>query len=98
MTKFRYNDSQILAILKQVEARMRVPKPCGERSMSLATFLICCAASMVGKNIPLMRGIKEVKDDNRRLKKMFDEERRRAEILEEARMKNSKTIVQCEVA
>ena len=38
MEKFKFTDSQILAVLKQAEAVNAVPALCLERSISTATF------------------------------------------------------------
>jgi putative transposase len=61
-------DSQILAILKQNEADARVADLCREYSMSEATFYKW-RAKYGGMDASLIRCMKELEDENRRLKK-----------------------------
>jgi len=83
----RYTDSQILAILKQADAGTPVPQLCREHGMSSATF--CKWRSKYGgMDASLMARMKELEDENRRLKKMYAEERLKAEIIQEALAKN----------
>jgi len=74
MKKSRYTDSQILSILKQNEAGVSVPDLCREHGMSNATFY-------QWRSMKLM---KELEDENRRLKRMSAEEKLKAEIAREA--------------
>ena len=83
MKKFRYTDSQILAILKQAEAGTPVPELCREHGMSSATFYKW-RSKYGGMDASLMARMKELEDENRRLKKMYAEERLKAEIAQEA--------------
>jgi putative transposase len=82
MKKSRYTDSQILAILKQNESGVSVPDLCREHGMSSATF---CKwrAKYGGMDASLMKRLKELEAENRRLKKMYAEERLKAEIRQE---------------
>ena len=86
MKKSRYTDSQILAILKQAEAGSPVPELCREHGMSSATFYKW-RAKYGGMDASLMSRMKELEDENRRLKKMYAEERLKAEIIQEAMAK-----------
>lgn len=86
MKKSRYSDSQILSILKQAEAGTPVPELCREHGMSSATFYKW-RARYGGMDASLMRHMKELEEENRRLKKMYAEERLKAEILQEAMAK-----------
>jgi len=79
----RYTDSQILAILKQAEAGAPVPQLCREHGMSSATFYKW-RSKYGGMDASLMARMKELEDENRRLKKMYAEERLKAEIVQEA--------------
>tara|TARA_B100001939_G_scaffold305474_1_gene284466 strand:- start:457 stop:723 length:267 start_codon:yes stop_codon:yes gene_type:complete len=79
----RYSDSQILAILKQAEAGAPVPQLCREHGMSSATFYKW-RSKYGGMDASLMARMKELEDENRRLKKMYAEERIKAEIVQEA--------------
>jgi putative transposase len=83
MKTSRYSDSQILSILKQAESGTPVPALCREHGMSNASFYKwrskfgCMDAS-------LMKRMKELEGENRRLKKMYAGERLKAEIVQEA--------------
>jgi len=83
MKKSRYTDSQILSILKQNEAGSTVPDLCREHSMSTATFYKW-RSKYGGMDASLMKRMKELEDENRRLKKMYAEEKLKAEIAREA--------------
>ena len=83
MKKSRFSDSQILAILKQAENGVPVPELCREHGMSSASFYKC-RAKYGGMDASLMARLKELEDENRRLKKMYAEERLKAEIVQEA--------------
>ena len=74
MKKSGYSDSQILAIIKQAESSVPIPKLCSEHGMVGATFYKW-RAKYSGMDAPLMARMKELEDDNRRLKKMYAEER-----------------------
>ncbi len=83
MKKSRYTDSQIMAILKQAEAGTPVPELCREHGMSAASFYKW-RAKYGGMDTSMMSRLKELEDENRRLKKMYAEERLKAEIVQEA--------------
>lgn len=83
MKQSRFSDSQILAILKQAEGGAPVPELCREHGMSSATFYKW-RAKYGGMDASLMARLKELEDENRRLKKMYAEERLKAEIIKEA--------------
>ena len=79
----RYSDSHILAILKQAESGSPVPVLCREHGMSSATFYKW-RAKFGGMDASMMKRMKELEDENRRLKKMYAEERLKAEMVKEA--------------
>lgn len=83
MKRSKYSDSQILAILNQAEAGTPVSELCREHGMSSATFYKW-RAKYGGMDASLMARLKELEDENRRLKKMYAEERLKAEIVQEA--------------
>ena len=83
MRKSRFTDSQILAILKQNEAGTPVAELCREHGMSDATFYKW-RARFGGMDASLMKRMKELEMENRRLKKMYAEERVKSEIRKEA--------------
>ena len=74
MRKSKFTDSQILAIIKQNESGMPVPELCREHGISSATFYKW-RAKFGGMDASLMKRMKELEDENRRLKKMYAEER-----------------------
>lgn len=83
MKKSRYTDSQIMAILKQAEGGTTVPELCREHGISSATFYKW-RAKYGGMDASLMARLKELEDENRRLKKMYAEERLMSEMRKEA--------------
>ena len=83
MKRSRFTDSQILAILKQNEAGTAVSELCREHGMSDATFYKW-RAKYGGMDVSLMKRMKELEEENRRLKKMYAEERLKSEIRKEA--------------
>jgi putative transposase len=83
MKKSRFSDHQILSILKQGEAGTPVPELCREHGISSATFYKW-RAKYGGMDASLMARLKELEEENRRLKKMYAEERLKAEVVQEA--------------
>ena len=83
MKTSRYSDSQILAILKQAESGTPIPVLCREHGMSNATYYKW-RSKFGGMDASMMKRMKELEEENRRLKKMYAEERLKAEIVQEA--------------
>ena len=83
MKKSRYSDSQIIGILKQAEAGAAVPDLCREHGMNSATFYTW-RPKYGGMDVSMMKRLKELEDENRRLKKMYAEERLKSELRKEA--------------
>ena len=83
MKKSRYSESQILAILKEAEAGVRVADLCRTHGMSEATFYNW-RAKYGGMDASMIKRMKELEEENRRLKKMYAEERLKSEIRKEA--------------
>lgn len=83
MKTSRYSDSQIMAILKQADSGVPVPQLCREHGMSSATFYKW-RAKFGGMDTSMIKRMKELEDENRRLKKMYAEERLKAELRKEA--------------
>mgnify|MGYP003682262351 FL=1 len=75
----RFTDSQIMAILKQNEAGASVPDLCREHGISSAS-VYKWRAKFGGMDASLMKRMKELEDENRRLKKLYAEGRLKAEI------------------
>ena len=86
MKTTKRTDAQILAILKQAESGIPVPQLCRENGMSSATFYKW-RAKYGGMDAPMMARLKELEEENRRLKKMYADERLKAEIIQEAMAK-----------
>jgi putative transposase len=83
MKTSRFTDSQIIVILKQAEAGSPVPELCRAHGISNATFYKW-RCKFGGMDASLMARMKELEEENRRLKKMYVEERLKAEIVAEA--------------
>ena len=83
MKTSRFSDSQILAILKQAENGVPVTELCREHGMSSATFYKW-RAKYGGMDASLMARMKELEEENRRLKRMYAEAQMKAEVLREA--------------
>ena len=83
MKKSRFTDSQILDAVKRVEAGFAVPDICRELGVSTATFYKW-RSKYGGMEVSLMSRMKELEEENRRLKKMYLEEKIKAEIVSEA--------------
>ncbi len=86
MKTSRFSDSQIIAVLKQAEGGSPVPECCREHGISCATFSKW-RNKFGGMDASLVARIKELEDENRRLKKMHAHERLKAEIVQEALQK-----------
>lgn len=83
MKKSRFTDSQILAVLKQAEAGSPVPELCREHGISSATFYKW-RSRFGGMDASLMGRMKELEDENRRLKKLYVDAQLSADLLKEA--------------
>ncbi len=82
----RFTDSQIMQILKQAEAGVSVPELCREHGMSSATFYKW-RSKFGGMDASMVALLKELEDENRRLKKMYAEVQLQADVLKEAMAK-----------
>ena len=82
MKTSRFTDSQIMAILKQNKAGSSVPDLCREHGISSASCYKW-RTKFGGMDASLMKRMKELEDENRRLKKMYAEEKLKAEIAKE---------------
>jgi len=79
----RFTDTQILGFLKQNEDGAKVPDLCREHGFSNAQFYKW-RSKFGGMDESLMKRMKELEDENRRLKKMYAEEKLKSDIREEA--------------
>jgi len=82
MRTSRFTDSQILAFLKQNEDGAKVPDLCREHGFSSAQFYKW-RSKFGGMDASLMKRMKELEDENRRLKKMYAEEKLKSDLREE---------------
>jgi putative transposase len=69
MKRSKFSDSQILDAVKRVEAGIGVPDICRELGISTATFYKW-RAKYGGMDVSMMSRMKELEEENRRLKKM----------------------------
>ena len=83
MKKSRFSDSQIIAVLKQAEAGTPVPTLCREHGISSATFYKW-RSKLGGMDVSMVARMKELEEENRRLKKMYADSQLSAELLKEA--------------
>ena len=83
MKKSRFTDSQIIDALKRAESGLTVPELCRELGISSATFYKW-RAKFGGMDASLMARMKELEQENQRLRKMSVEEKLKAEIVSEA--------------
>ena len=83
MKKSRFTDTQILAVLNQAEVGTPVPNLCREHGISSATFYKW-RSKYGGMDASMMSQLKELQDENRRLKKMYADAQLSAELLKEA--------------
>jgi putative transposase len=83
MKRSKFSDSQILDAVKRVEADIGVPDICRELGISTATFYKW-RANYGGMDVSMMSRMKELEEENRRLKKMYLDEKLKAEIVAEA--------------
>lgn len=82
----RFTDSQIMQILNQAEAGISAPELCREHGMSSATFYKW-RSKYGGMDASMVTRLKELEDENRRLKKMYAEVQLQADVLKEAMAK-----------
>lgn len=83
MRQTRFTDSQILAIIKHSESGTPVPELCREHGMSSASVYKWRAKFGV-MDASLMKRMKGLEDENRRLKKMYVEEKLKSDIRKKA--------------
>ena len=86
MKRSRYSNSQIINILKQAEAGTPVSELCREHGMSSAAFYKW-RSKYGGMDVSMMARLKELEEENRRLKKMYADVQLQKDILQEALQK-----------
>lgn len=86
MKTSRFTDSQIIAVLDEAEAGTPVPELCRPHGISSATFYKW-RAKFGGMEVPMVTRLKELEEENRRLKKMYAEAQLSTDLLREALVK-----------
>ena len=86
MKQGRFSESQIVAILKQQDSGQAVAQISREHGISDATFY-AWKAKYGGIQVSEVKRLKDLEDENRRLKKMYSELSLQHEIVKEALQK-----------
>ena len=82
MKMTRYSEPQILAILRQAEGGVPVAELCREHGMSNATFYKW-RSKFGGMDASLMARMRELEQENARLKRMYADVQLRHDVLQE---------------
>jgi putative transposase len=83
MKNGRFSDAQIMGILKQAEGGVPVSELCREHGMSSASFYKW-RAKFGGMDASMISDLKDMADQNKRLKKMYAELSMQNDLLKEA--------------
>ena len=83
MKNGRFSDAQIMGILKQAEGGVPVFELCREHGMSSASFYKW-RAKFGGMDASMISELKDMADQNKRLKKMYAELSMQNDLLKEA--------------
>ena len=83
MKNGRYSDAQMMFILKQAEGGVPVRELCREHGMSSASFYKW-RAKFGGMDGSLISEMKDIAEENRRLKRMYAEMSMQNDLLKEA--------------
>lgn len=83
MKQSRFTESQIFNILKQAESGVAARDLCREHGISGATFYKW-RAKYGGMDTSMMKRLKELEDENHRLKRMYANAQMDNEVLKEA--------------
>ena len=83
MKKTKFSESKIFQILKEAESGVPVPELCRKYGFSNASFYNW-RSKYGSMDVSSMRRLKELEEENQRLKKMYAESQMDAEILRDA--------------
>lgn len=83
MRSSKFSESQIVAILKQQEAGVKVADICREHGISAATFYKW-RSKYGGMDASLLKRVKELEQENARLKKMYADAQLESHAMKEA--------------
>lgn len=83
MKRKRFNESQIIRILKEAEGGRPVPDLCREHGMSSASFYKW-RSKYGGMDASQLSRVKELEAENARLKKMYADVQLQNEVIKEA--------------
>ncbi len=83
MKTSKFSESQIVSILRQQEAGLKVADICREHGISAATFYKW-RSRYGGMDASMLKRVKELEAENTRLKKMYAESQMDQAILKEA--------------
>lgn len=83
MRTSKFSETQIVSILKQQDAGVKVADICREHGISQATFYKW-RSKYGGMDASMLRRVKELEQENARLKKMYADVQLDAEVLKEA--------------
>ena len=83
MKASRFNEEQIIGILREQEAGTATAAVCRKHGISSATFYKW-KAKYGGLDVSDARRLKALEDENRRLRKMYLDEKLKAEVVAEA--------------
>ena len=83
MKQTRYSEPQILSILNQAEGGVPVASLCREHGMSSAAFYKW-RAKYGGMDASMINQMKQLEDENRRLKRMYADLSMQNELIKEA--------------
>jgi putative transposase len=86
MKRSKFTEAQIFPILKEGQSGIPVAELARTHGMSEATFYNW-RAKYGGMDASMMKRMKDLEEENRRLKKMYAEEKLAAEIIKEAMAK-----------
>ena len=83
MKRTRFNDAQIIAILKKIESGVPVRELCREHGMSSAAFYRW-RAKFGGMDASMISELKAIAEENRRLKRMYADMAMQNDLLKDA--------------